>query len=200
MDMKSREGAGVQLSDTGEPSPAGGVSRRTALGVAGAGVAGALLPAAHANAAEASAPTSAAATLTAARAAVIAGIARAMASVPVMLPHREDRDLHPLDRVSEGHIRTLAAHLSSSQMALVCQGTDLMAAAGFGFAPPSAVASAIAARTDWDGDAGIAAALQLATAVSTPLGFSDVFPSAWRTLLRTRNWPMITPAASGAAS
>lgn len=200
MDNESGEGAGAQLSDTGERNPTGGVSRRTALGVAGVSVAGALLPTAHVNAAEASVPSSAPTTLTAARVAVIAGVARAMASVPVMLPHRAGRDLHPLDRASEGHIRTLAAHLTPSQMALTCQGADVMAAAGIGSASPSAVASAIVGHTDWDGDAGVAAVLQLATAVSTPLGFSEAFPSAWRTLLRTRSWPMITPTASAVAS
>jgi hypothetical protein len=183
------------------------------------GVAGALLPAAHAEAdTGASAPSGAAGTtlaaaattattltattLTDAQVAVIAAVAGTMASLPVTLPYRVGRDPHPLDRVTAARIRTLAGHLTPARAALTRQGTDVLAAAGIGTARPSAIASAVAARTDWDGDPGVAAVLLLATATATPLGFCDTFPPAWRVLLRTRSWPTITttPTATPTAT
>jgi hypothetical protein len=201
VDNRSQEGATAPFAHPSEPGPADGVSRRRALGVAGVGVAGALLPAAHADAAEAAAaPSGAPTALTAAQVAVITAVARTMASVPVALPFRAGKDPHPLDRVSEIRIRTLVGHLAPSQATLTRQGIGTLAAAGIGSARPAAVASAIAEHTEWDEDPGVGAALLLATATATPLGFCAAFPHAWRTLLRTRNWPMIAATAAKEAS
>jgi hypothetical protein len=199
VDQESQESITTPFPDAVDRTLAGGVSRRRALGVAGAGVAGALLPAAHAEAdtgAGIGASKNSATTLTAARIAVIAALARTMAAVPVALPYRVGKDQHPLDRVTDTHIRTLAGHMTSSQLALACQGADMLAAAGIGSARPPAIASAVAARTDWDESPEVGAALLLATATATPLGFCATFPPAWRGLLRTRSWPAITTTAT----
>lgn len=202
MDKRSEESSTTPLSSTFDRIPAGGsgggggVSRRRALGAAGVGVAGALLPAAHADASTSKIATSGAATtLTDTHVAGIAAVARAMASMPVTLPYRVGKDPHPLDRVTEARIRTLAGHLTPTQSTLTRQGADVLAAAGFGSARSPAIAATIAVRTDWDADPGVAAVLLLATATATPLGFSNVFPPAWRALLRSRSWPAITAAA-----
>ena len=205
MDRRSGKGAAVPPASTSEQGATGGVSRRQALGVVGVSAAGVLLPATAAEAdagagTGASAPKNVPANLTDAQVAVIAAVARTMASVPVILPYRAGRDLHPLDRVNEGHIRTLAGHQAPAQAILTHQGIDTLAAAGIGSATPSAIASAIAAHTEWDADAGVNAALLLATATATPLGFSDAFPHAWRALLRSRSWPMIASIAPKEAS
>jgi hypothetical protein len=152
----------------------------------------------HADAsAEAIAPEDTATAPTDTQIAVIAAVARTIASVPVMLPHRPGKDIHPLDRVTDVNIRTLAGHLTPAQARLTYQGADLLFASGFGSATPAAIASAIATRTDWDHDPAVNAALLLATATATPLGFCDVFPPAWRALLRHRSWPMISIARTG---
>lgn len=197
MDNRSEERATAPLSSTIGHIQADGVSRRRALGAAGVGVAGALLTSAHADASTGTAvPSRATTTLTAAQVTVIAAVARTMASVPVALPYRVGRDPHPLDRVTEERIHTLAGHLTPVQAALTRQGADTLAAAGIGSARPPAIASRIAARTEWDDDAAVGAALLLATATATPLGFSSAFPHAWRVLLRTRSWPMISATAA----
>lgn len=197
MDNRSEESATAPLSSIHEHVPADGVSRRRALGAAGVGVAGALLTSARAEAATGTAvPSRATTTLTSEQVAVIAAVARAMASVPVELPCRVGRDPHPLDRVTEARIHTLAGHLTPAQAALTREGAATLAAAGIASARPAAIASTIAAHTDWDDDAGVGAALLLATATATPLGFSSAFPHAWRVLLRTRNWPMISATAA----
>ncbi|NUP53536.1 MAG: hypothetical protein HOW97_40375 [Catenulispora sp.] len=69
-----------------------------------------------------------------------------------------------------------------------------------GSATPAAVAAAVAAHTEWDADPGVAAALLLATATSTPLGFCEAFPPAWRVLLRSRTWPVLAAVAPKEAS
>jgi hypothetical protein len=201
--LSSVSPSSAPLSNTAERYAARGVSRRRALGAAGVGVAGALLPVAPAQAQAAAGSGTAvpgsAAAMTDAQVAVIAAVARTMASLPVMLPYRVGKDPHPLDRVTEVRIRTLTEHLPPAQTALARQGADILAAAGVGSARPPAIAATIAARTDWDGNPGVAAALSLATATATPLGFCDAFPLAWRTLLRTRSWPMITAATAATA-
>lgn len=205
MDTRSEEGAAVPPSRTSEQDTAGGVSRRRALGVVGVGAAGALLPTAPAAAdtgagARAAAPDDVTRKLTDVQVAVVSAVARSMASVPVVLPYRVGRDLHPLDRVNEEHIRTLEGHLGPAQATLTRKGVDVLAAAGIGSATPSVVASTIAGHTEWDADSGVNAALLLATATATPLGFSEAFPHAWRALLRSRSWPMITSVPPKEAS
>jgi len=201
VDRGPGEGATAPLSNMSEQNPGSGVTRRRALGAVGVGAAGALLPATPAKAsAAASAPNGATAKLTSAQVAVIAAVSRAMASVPAVLPYRVGRDLHPLDRVNEEHIRLLAGHLSPAQMSLTRQGIEELAAAGVGSATSARIASTIAAHTEWDTDPGVNAVLLLATATSTPLGFCDAFPPAWRALLRVGSRPMTTPVAPKEAS
>lgn len=175
------------------------MSRRGALGVAGAGVAGAVLSATRADAATAPAATpSVDQTLTSDRTALVLAVAKAMATVPVALPYRRGKDTHPLDRATAARVRKLAGHLTPERLARTTQGIDTLAAAGLASAPAAKVASAVASRTDWDADDAVAAALTLAAAVVTPLGFCDTFPRAWATLLRSRTWSAVTVSTTGA--
>lgn len=167
------------------------------IGAAGAGLAAAILMPHQALAAgeEEREPK---ALLTSAQVKTVVTVAKAMATVPVALPHRRGRDTPPLDKATAEQVEAVAVHLAPENLALVREGADTLRAR-LRSSSPSAAAATLAAHPEWDGDPAVAATLTLAAAVVTPLGFCQGFQEAWLLLMRSRAWSALPSIPAGGA-